>query len=60
MSFVIKDFIERKDRTVQENYFDIEPYNYIRNRSCSFLEGSLHNNYNELKGVLKNFKEVDK
>lgn len=39
MSFVIKDKIEMEDALQQNNIFDPEPYNYIFNKSTSFLDG---------------------
>jgi hypothetical protein len=39
MSFVIKDKIEMEDTLQQNNIFDPEPYNYIFNKSTSFLDG---------------------
>jgi hypothetical protein len=60
MTFVIKDEIEKRNKDLIGNYFDIEPYNYIRNKSTSFLDGSfVKNNYSELKGVLKNMKKLN-
>ena len=38
MSFVVKNSIETKDKTSKIEMFDIEPYNYIFNRSTSFLD----------------------
>lgn len=41
MSFVIKDFIEKTTRDKRVNFvFDPEPYNYLMNRSSSFLDSS--------------------
>ena len=41
MAFVIKGFIEKTARENRTNYvFDPEPYNYIFNRSNSFLDGN--------------------
>lgn len=40
MSFVIKDKIENNDKYQKLNVFDLEPYNYIFNRSTSFLDGN--------------------
>ena len=52
MTFVIKDEIEKKNKDLIGNFFDVEPYNYVRNKSTSFLDGSfVKNNYRELKSV---------
>lgn len=60
MTFVIKDEIEKKNKDLIGNFFDIEPYNYVRNKSTSFLDGSfVKNNYRELKSVLKNMKKLN-
>ena len=58
MTFVIKDDIEKRNKNLIGNFFDIEPYNYVRNKSTSFLDGTfVKNNYRELKGVLKSMKK---
>lgn len=44
MSFVIKDKIENEDFLQQNNIFDAEPYNYIFNKSTSFLDGTFVQN----------------
>jgi hypothetical protein len=39
MSFMIKDKFEKKDPIVlQDNSFDIEPVNYLFNKSSSFMD----------------------
>ena len=38
MNFVIKDKLEKHDELCKNNLFDITPYNYIFNRSSSFLD----------------------
>ena len=56
MTFVIGAKNERNDKK-EKNYFDIEPYNYIFNRSTSFLDGEfVKKNYKLLKRILKHFK----
>ena len=41
MTFVIKNFIERTPKEHRIDYvFDPEAYNYILNKSTSFLDGS--------------------
>ena len=40
MSFVIKEKIEVKDDNLKGNVFDIEPYNYLFNKSTAFMDGS--------------------
>jgi hypothetical protein len=60
MSFVIKDKIENNDQFQKENVFDLEPYNYIFNRSTSFLDGDIiAKDWNQLEEVLKNFYKID-
>lgn len=60
MTFVIKDEIENKSKNIIGNFFDVEPYNYVRNKSTSFLDGTFaKNNFHELKSVLRNFKKLD-
>ncbi len=39
MTFVIKEKIEQGDVLQKNNIFDPEPYNYIFNKSTSFLDG---------------------
>lgn len=43
MTFVIKDKIENNDPLVKTNQFDIESYNYIFNKSTSFLDSDFAN-----------------
>jgi hypothetical protein len=50
MSFVIKDKIENNDPLQDGNKFDIEPWNYLFNKSTSFIEGDF---------VVENFKQLD-
>lgn len=60
MSFVIKDKIENDDVLQQNNIFDPEPYNYIFNKSTSFLDGQfVQNDFKQLERVLQNFSEQD-
>ena len=40
MNFVIKDKLEKHDELCKNNLFDITPYNYIFNRSSSFLDST--------------------
>lgn len=59
MTFVIKDKIENNDPLVKKNKFDLEPYNYIFNKSTSFLDGKfLSENQVELKNVLSNMHRL--
>ena len=62
MSFVIKDYIESTPDDKRDDYmFDPEPYNYLLNRSNSFLDGSfVKNEPNQLQQVLSNFETIDK
>ena len=60
MSFVIKDKIEEGDELQKGNQFDVEPYNYLFNKSTSFLDGDfVHKDYVQLSHVLKSFKNLD-
>ena len=60
MSFVIKNAIEIKDRKAKQVLFDIEPYNYIFNRSTSFLDSKfVTNNHLTLEKVLKNCMKIE-
>ena len=62
MSFVIKDFIETTQEEDRETYiFDPEPYNYLLNKSTSFLDGNfVRSNPAELQYVLENLYHLDK
>lgn len=60
MSFVIKDRIENDENYLNENVFDPESYNYVFNKSSSFLDGDfVAKNHVELKEVLDNFRKVN-
>lgn len=60
MTFVIKDKIEKEDPSVQDNEFDPEPYNYIFNKSTSFIEGNfVVEDHFQLKKVLTNFEIIE-
>lgn len=60
MSFVIKNAIERADKESKIVMFDIEPYNYIFNRSTAFLDSEfVVNNHIVLEQVLKNCNRID-
>ena len=60
MSFVIKDKIEIKDESLKGNVFDIEPYNYLFNRSTAFMDGEfVANDPNEILNVLSHFEDND-
>ena len=39
MTFLIKHKIEIGDELQKGNQFDLEPYNYIFNKSTSFIDG---------------------
>ena len=59
MTFVIKEKIENNDAMVKTNHFDVEPYNYIFNKSTSFLDGEFtSNNQVELQKVLENMYKL--
>lgn len=58
MSFVIKDMIEHSDPSMQNNLFDIEPYNYIFNKRTSFTDSNfITEDSDELKDVLDEFEK---
>ena len=65
MTFVIKEYLETLEGDVEEEpllntAFDLEPYNYIHNKTSSFLSGNLvKNNHKELQLVLQNFERID-
>ena len=60
MTFVIKDKIEKEDPSVENNEFDPEPYNYIFNKSTSFIEGAfVIEDHFQLKKVLTHFEIID-
>ena len=53
MSFVIKHKIEIGDELQKGNQFDIEPYNYLFNKSTSFIDGDfVYLDYLQLSYVL--------
>ena len=53
MTFVIKDQIEKNGVNKEDYLFDLEPYNYIFNKSSSFLDDrNITNNANLLEYVL--------
>ena len=62
MTFVIKNFIETVSKETRESYvFDAEPYNYLLNKSTSFLDGSfVRIDAGQLENVLQNFLHLDK
>ena len=58
MSFVIKDMIERKDAAMQDNQFDLEPYNYLFNKRTSFTDSAfVTKDSDELAEVLDELAE---
>lgn len=58
MTFAIKDKIEKHDPCMLENRFDPEPYNYLFNRSSSFMDSSFtKKNHEELQQVLEYFDQ---
>jgi hypothetical protein len=59
MSFVIKDKIEKEDPCLGK-FFDPEPYNYIYNKSTSFIDGDfVSNDHNQLNHVLEELEKID-
>lgn len=60
MSFLIKDKVENHDSCCEKNSFDVTPFNYIFNRSSSFLDSELlADNYLVLENVLANCYKYD-
>ena len=60
MTFVIKDKIEKNDELQNGNIFDIEPWNYIFNKSTCFIEGDfVVENYRQLESVLKEMATIN-
>lgn len=60
MTFVIRDNIENEDPEQEFNEFDLEPYNYVLNKSTCFLDGTfVKNNYEELQHVVRNLEKTD-
>ena len=60
ITFVIKDKIEKRDPSIRKNLFDPEPYNYIFNKSTSFLDDDfVYTDHELLQTVLKNFSQID-
>lgn len=60
MSFVIKGKIEENCQKAQMNIFDPTPYNYIFNKSSSFLDGDfVQFDHNKLNDILEGLNEVD-
>jgi hypothetical protein len=59
MSFVIKDKIEKECPNLGK-HFDPEPYNYIYNRSTSFIDGNfVSNDHTQLNYVLEELEKID-
>lgn len=60
MSFVIRDKIERQKSVNLDFQFDKDGYDYIFNKSTSFLDGVFVRFYHkELEFVLKNLEKID-
>lgn len=59
MTFVIKDKIEFNDKHQKNNQFDLTPYNYIYNKSSSFLDGNIIFLFKDLANVLQNFERIN-
>mmetsp|Transcript_18470 Transcript_18470/g.28333 ORF Transcript_18470/g.28333 Transcript_18470/m.28333 type:complete len:289 (-) Transcript_18470:1329-2195(-) len=60
MSFVIKEKIEAKDEAMEGNVFDVEPYNYLFNKSTAFIDGEfVVTSPNELLSVLQNLEDTE-
>jgi hypothetical protein len=60
MSFMIKDKIEKLDAEMEKNYFDIDAYNYMFNRSTSFMDGAFTRDDTDiLEQALKKLEQKD-
>ena len=61
MSFVIKNFIETVPEDQRSSYqFDPEPYNYLLNKSTSFLDGCfVKTDPAQLHYILSSFDQLD-
>ena len=60
MSFVIKDKIENNIKSDHENYFDLEPFNYVFNKCTAFTDGMfVAEDHEQLARVLSNFMKID-
>ena len=60
LTFMIMNKLEKNDKSAKENHFDVVPYDYIFNKSTSFLDGNFVSKDSEqLERVLLNFKRVN-
>jgi hypothetical protein len=60
MTFVILNKIENEETFFEDQIFDSEPFNYIFNKSTSFLDGEfVKNDHLKLEKILENFLEID-
>jgi len=60
LSFVIKNSIELEVDLGENSQFDQTGYNYIFNKSTSFLDGNfVQFKHNELQYVLDQFEKID-
>ena len=60
MTFVILNHLENQEIFLEDKIFDVEPFNYIFNKSNSFLDGEfVKNDHIKLNKILKNFLETD-
>jgi len=60
MSFVIKNSIETNEHYDEEHKFDRTAYNYIFNKSTSFIDGNfVQVDHKKLDHILKSFEQTD-
>ena len=60
MTFVILNQLENQEIFLEDKIFDVEPFNYIFNKSNSFLDGEfVKNDHLKLQRILQNFLETD-
>ena len=56
----MKEKIEIEDESIQGNVFDLEAYNYMYNKSTSFIDGTfVTNDHNQLNYVLEELEKID-
>ena len=57
---MIMNKLEKNDKSAKSNHFDVVPYDYIFNKSTSFLDGNfVSKDSDQLERVLLNFKRVN-
>lgn len=60
MTFVIKDKIEQNKGLLEDNYFDLMPFNYLYNRGTCFTDSEfVHKDHVQLEKILESLEELD-